>query len=98
MSRNRTPDRVEFAAALDEDPLRTVDHDVGDRVILEQGLERSQPKHVVDELTRKLALFAAVELDAALRGDVGERALDLLGQLFLCQLCQCGRVHLGETQ
>src|ERR1700761_3995149 len=39
--------QLQLPAPLDEDLLRTVHHDVGDRVVLEQRFERPQAEHVV---------------------------------------------------
>jgi hypothetical protein len=69
-----------LAVALDEYPVRPVHHDVGDAVILEQRLQRAEPKHVVDQLTRELALLARVELKAPLGGDLRQDALHLQHQ------------------
>ena len=51
-------------------------------VVLEQRLERAKPEHVVDEFMGERALLAPIELNAPLRRDFGERALNFLGQLL----------------
>ena len=48
-------------------PCRAVDHDVGDRLVLEQRLQRAEAEHVVDQLERELPLFARSSIAAAVR-------------------------------
>ena len=50
---------VELAAALDPDVVRAVAHDLGDRVVGEQALERPVAEDVVEDLRREaLAILA----------------------------------------
>ena len=67
-------------------------------VVLEQGLEGAQAQHVVDQFARERPLLPAIELNALLRGDLGKRTLDFLGQLLGGQFRQRGRIHLAKTQ
>src|SRR5581483_3537543 len=52
-------DGLEPALPLDERATRAVEHDLGDRRVMEQGLERSQPRDLAD---------AVVEQDVVVRG------------------------------
>ena len=69
----------ELAAPLDIDIVRPVDEDVGDLVVVEKRLERTQADHVVGEFGREQVLFALVELDPLLGRDL----LNELGDLVL---------------
>ena len=55
---------VELAAALDPDVVRAVAHDLGDRVVGEQALERPVAEDVVEDLGRQA--FAILTRDARL--------------------------------
>ena len=61
--------RLEHAVLLDEDLLVAVDQDVGDRRVLEQGLERAQAQHLVEQL-----LDQEVELLGVERGRLARSA------------------------
>jgi hypothetical protein len=61
-------------------------------------LQRAQAQHVVDQLGGKLALFAGIELDAPLGGDVAHQLLDLGAEAFLRQRGGGGGVELRERQ
>ena len=50
--------QLELAAALDIDLLGAVDHDVGDGLVGEQRLERTEAQHVVEQQLDQLALLA----------------------------------------
>ena len=66
---------VELAAALDPDVVGAVAHDLGDRVVREQALERPVAEDVVEDLRREpLAILAGdaglvVQEPAHVRGD-----------------------------
>ena len=75
--------RSEFATALDEHPFRTVDHDIGNQVVFEQGLERATSQHVVDQFAR-VPLFPAIELDALWVAISARVRSTFLGQFLLC--------------
>ena len=80
-SRKRTSDSIDLAAPFDEDLVRPVDHDVGDRVVLEQRLERAEARACRAPVrSASCALLAAVELDAPLGGDLGDQPLDSSGR------------------
>ena len=65
---------------FDEGLLRPVDHDVGDRVVFQQRLERPEAEHVVHQLAGQRALLAGVELKPPLGGDFRDQPLDVDGQ------------------
>ena len=74
---------VELAAALDPDVVGAVDHDLGDRVVGEQALERPVAEDVVGDLRREpLAVLAR---DAGLvveePADVGDDAVAELARI-----------------
>ncbi len=45
---------LDLAAPLDEDDRRGVDHDVGDRRVLEQRLQRPEPEQLVEDVLDQL--------------------------------------------
>src|SRR5207247_10467740 len=64
---------LELAAPLDIDIIWPVRKDIGDLVILEEGLERPQTDHVVGQLGGERALLDLVELDPLLGGDLADQ-------------------------
>src|SRR4051812_25472719 len=70
---------LELAAPLHVDTVRPVDEYVGDLVVVEKRLERTEADHVVGDLGRENVLFALVELDPLLGRDL----LNELGDLVL---------------
>ena len=61
LSRNVDVDFSMRPALLDEDLLRAVDHDVADRLILEQDLERAEAERLVEHFVDQPLAFGAVE-------------------------------------
>ena len=86
------------ACALHEDAVGTVYHDVGDAVVLQQRFERAEAEHVVDKFAGELPLLAAVELDAFLRGDLGQETFDLNGEAIGGHAGYGCRIQLGQTE
>ena len=86
-----------FAAALDEDAVGTVHHDVGDRVVGEQGFQRTEAQHVGHQLRRQRVLLAGVELQASFGGDFRQQAFHLRAQAFGRQGGDGGGFQPGEA-
>jgi len=49
---------LDSSGSLDEDVLRAVDHDLGDGMICDEGLEHSQPNGIVDHTLDEPGPFA----------------------------------------
>ncbi len=77
---------LELAAALDEDLLRPVDHDVGDGLVGEQRLERPQPEHVVEQHRDEMALLGLIELDFLLDQDLADDGAELARKFVAAEL------------
>ncbi len=86
--------RLEHAAALDEDVLVAVDQDVGDRRVLEQGLERAETRHLVHDLGDEEVELPGVEGEALGDDPLRDDAVDLAAQLVGRQLLERGEVEL----
>ena len=82
LSRKRHVGELQLALALDVDLLRPVDHDVADRLVGEQNLQRSEPEHVVEQRRDQVPLLGAVELQLFFRQDLADDFADLLGQFL----------------
>src|SRR6516162_357395 len=63
----------ELAVPLDINRERAVRQNVGDVVVGEKGLERSQPDHVVGQLGGERVLFDLVEFDPLIGGDLADQ-------------------------
>ncbi len=63
---------------LDEDLLRPVDHDVGDLLVLEQELERSESERLVKDLVDEPLSLVAVEQRVLGIAEVLDNAADLV--------------------
>ena len=61
LSRNWTVGLFDLAAAFHVDVLGTVDHDIADRVVLEQQLERAEAEGLVEHFLDQPLALAAVE-------------------------------------
>ena len=73
-------DRLDAAVALDEHAVRPVHHDLGDRRVGEQRLERPEPVDVVDQLVEHdAAAVAALASGASSRSMRGEAGAQLAG-------------------
>ena len=62
-----------LAARVRRRSVRPVDHDVGDRLVVQQRLERPEAEHVVHQFLGQRALLARVELDAPLGRDLRDQ-------------------------
>ena len=73
----------ELALALDVSLVGAVDHDVADRRVGEQLLERAEAEQFVDQHLFERELLAAVEVDLELGQDLGNDRAEFLGELVL---------------
>ena len=87
-----------LAGAFEKNLAWSVDHDVGDGIVVEQCLQRSQPQHVIDQFIRQFLLFAQIELDALFGGDIGDQSLDLDAELFGAQGGDGGGIEAPHTE
>ena len=78
----------QFAHALDKDLRGTIDHNLGDGLILMQGLNRPQPQHIVDDIVHHLRTVAARDSKGVFIGKLLDIAVDNLLDLFAV-LCAC---------
>ncbi len=78
---------LELAEALDIDLLVAVDQYVGDRIVLEQRLDRAEAEHLVQHVVDQLLALRMVEgvalLVELLEDDVADLLLDLSSRHFL---------------
>jgi len=100
MRRIAEPDagQIQLAAAFHEHAVRSVDHDIGDAVVLQQRLQRPEAEHVVHQFLGQQALFAAVEMDAFLGGDFRDQPFHFRGQALERHGGDGGRIEPGEAQ
>ena len=93
-SLKRTVDEREFAAALDVDRFRAVDHDFADRRVAHEIFQRPEAEDFVDDLLLEFgALFGVVDLGALgeqLRGDFGDLRAEF-GELLAIGVRAAGR-------
>src|SRR5207253_9718902 len=82
---------VDLALTLDVDLVEVVDHDLGDRVVPEQRLERPVAEDVVGDLASDLAPLLARQRRAVARELLRDRAQDALGEVL-------GRLPLEELR
>ncbi len=68
------PVRCSLPLLLDVDVLRPVDHDLADRRVVEQALQRAEAEHVVGQLGGEAGPFLAAERDVLLLDDLVELA------------------------
>ena len=76
---------LQLALALDIDLLRAVDHDVGDRLVGEQRLQRTEPEHFVEHDLDEFALLDLIELQFFFLQDLADDVGDLQRQFFAGQ-------------
>ena len=70
-------DPLDLAAALDVEVVRAVDHDLGDRLVGEQRLERSEARDLADQLLDQALPLVAGDREALGGDDPVDDALDL---------------------
>ena len=61
LSLNDKPGQFKLASALDVDLVEAIDQDVGDGVVLEQGLERPEAKDFVEDFAGQAFAFGEAE-------------------------------------
>src|SRR5579885_1535256 len=88
--------QLQLAAALDVDAVRAVDQDVRDLIVAEQGLQRTEPHHVVDDLGRERALLPLVQQQALLVRDLGHDLVDAERELLLGHAHGHGRLDARQ--
>ena len=71
---------LELALALDIDLVGAVDHDVGDGLVGQQRLERTEAQHVVEQQLDEVLLLALIEADALLAQDFADQLADLAAE------------------
>ena len=76
---------LELALALDVGLLGAVDHDVADRRVGEQLLERPEAEQFVDQHLFERELLAAIEGDLELGEHFGDDRPEFLGELVLVE-------------
>ena len=74
---------IELAAPLDVDLPRAVDENVGNVRVAQEGLERPQPDHVVDDLAGHHELLFVIDEEAPLVRDLGDELDDARTELVL---------------
>src|SRR5579872_464990 len=86
----------ELAVPLDVDLERPVDQDVGDRVVLQQGLDRPQTHHLVEDVGAQFLEFGAVQRQPLLAGEVADQLAHLAAHLLLVELVELREVDLVD--
>ena len=76
---------LELALALDVGLVGAVDHDVADRRVGEQLLERAEAEQLVDQHLFERELLAAVEVDLELGQHLADDRAEFLGELVLAE-------------
>ncbi len=87
---------LELAAPFDIDLEGSVDQDVGDAVVLQQGLDGPEPGHLVEHLGAQLVQFGAVQRQALVADEVADQAAHLTAHLGVIQLVELGQVELVD--
>ncbi len=75
--------QLQSTLALDVDLLRPVDHELGDRVVAQERLERAEAQDLVRDLLEHPHALGAGEGQALLVRDLAEELLDLTPDLNL---------------
>ena len=68
-----------------------VDQDVGDRIVLEQRLDRPKPQHLVGRVAGQLVEFARVQRHVRVADELAHDRSDLVEDLVLGRGFQRGR-------
>jgi hypothetical protein len=87
--------QLELAVPLDVDLARAVDHDLGDRLVAEERLERPEADDLVGDLLQHPDPFGAGQGQAFLLDDLAEDLLDLAADLDLVGEVEL-RVQVGD--
>ena len=87
---------LQLAEALDVDPLVRVDQDVGDRGVLQEGLDGPEARELVHDLVDELAELARVERDTLGQNVVGDELVHLLAQLRSRCSLDVGEIELVD--
>ena len=77
---------LELAVSLDVDPVETVDHDLGHRVVAQERLDRPVAEDVVGQLPDDLAPLLTRERRAVESELFGDGAVHLVGEVVSCVL------------
>jgi hypothetical protein len=88
---------LEPAASLDVDLVERVDHDLRDRVVAQERLERAVAEDVVGQLTDELAALFACERRAIERQLFGDRPIDALAEVLAVFLAEELGPELGDA-
>ena len=87
-------DRLQQTAALDEGAFMTVDQDVADRRILEQRLQRTETRHLVENFRDEGVELMGVERQPLGHDVLRDELLDVRPHLVFGQLFQRRKVDL----
>ena len=71
-----------LATPFDEHTIRPVDHDIADRVIGQQWLQRTQADNIMHQFRCETSLLAGVQLDAVLRRNLRDQPFHIAGKTF----------------
>ena len=85
---------LETAGALDIDLPVRIDEDVVDGIVLEQGFDRSEPHHLVQDVIDELRQFLRIENDAFVGHMLGHEVMDLRAQFLLGHLVDGREIDL----
>ena len=86
--------RLEQAAALDIDAFVAVDQDVADGRVLEQRLERAEPRHLVEDFGDEVVELLLIEREPLDQDVLRDELLDVRPHLVFGQLFQRREVDL----
>jgi hypothetical protein len=89
-------DLLQPAAPLDERGVRAVDHDVGDRRVAHQRLQRTQAEGLVEHLVDQALALAEVQQVGPLQAHLLGGVADLPAELLLAHRAHDGQVHPGD--
>ncbi len=88
--------QFQLAPPLHIDLERAVDQDVGDAVVLEQRLQRTQPRHLVQHRGAQVLQLGVIEGQALGPREILRHGAYLTAKLRLVQLVQLGQVDLFD--
>jgi hypothetical protein len=90
------PGRHQEPLVLDEDPLVGVDQDVGDRVVLQQGLQRAESRELVQDLLGEPIALGVVELRVLLVQELLDALAPLLAHVLRRPALEASRIGRVE--